>query len=157
MSTLQSLAPRMVSTKALAITGAVDAMLNVAEPLQDTQVMVIGHETIEALCALIGRGYGAATEMAIGGWLPTDRAEIGWCRAWDRWMKPRMALALARRVLLPCGRIVMHDTDSLLAEPIICLLRSTGFSVIRARISPHGTIVSDDWQMFGQNAGAVHA
>lgn len=157
MSTMQSLAPRMAGTKTLAVTSAVDAMLDVAEPLQDTRVLVIGHETIEALCGLIGRGCNAATEMAIGGRLPTERTEIVLVPRIGSLDEARMALALARRVLLPCGRIVMHDTDTLLAAPVVRLLRSKGFSAIRARVSPHGTIVSADWPMFGLNAGPLHA
>lgn len=149
MSTLQSLALRGTRTAMMAVASAVDAMLDVAEPLQDTHALVIGHETTETVRGLIGRGCGVTTEMTIGGRLPTNGAEIVLVPRIGSLDEARIALALARRALLPCGRIVMHDPDSLLAAPIVRLLRTTGFSAIRARVSPLGTIVTADWPMFG--------
>lgn len=136
-------------------------LLDAAEPITDARALVIGPASLEALCGLIGRGCAGATELSLSGRMPAERAEIVLVPQVDSLNEASQIIALARRALLPCGRIVMHDHDGALSPAIARLLRASGFSAVRSRADARGTIITADWPMFGlgsaTNRGNHHA
>jgi hypothetical protein len=109
------------------------------------------------LCGLIGRGCAGATEMAVGARTQADPAEILLMPHIATLSDATQAIAIARRVLLPCGRIVLNDRTGALAGEIKGLLRSAGFSAVRAQQHEAGTLVIADWPMFGFRQDVRHA
>ena len=65
-------------------------------------------------------------------------------------------VSLARRSLLPCGRIVLR-CEAGLADGVRQLLQAAGFAPVVARANEAGVIVSADLPMFGMGRGMRHA
>jgi len=135
----------------------VAAMLAAGEPLPQTHALVIGHHTLELLCGLISRGCAAALEMKPQGRLPAEPAELVLIPDIDTLDAARNALLLARRALLPCGRIVLQDRSGTQATAIADLLRRGGFSAVRVRRGATTTLITGDWPMFGLTTTVRHA
>ena len=136
-------------------------MLDAAAPLESAHAIVVGRGSLEVLCALIGQGCSAATVMAHGGRLPPERAELVLVPLVASLDEAHHAIAIARRALLPCGRIVLRDPNGTLAARMARMLRAAGFSAVRIRpCQAHdgvdGAIVSADWPMFGLHREAAH-
>lgn len=121
-------------------------------------MLVIG-EALEVMCALIRRGCAAAAEVLLsrrptagcGDIATTDIAPAG-IAVVPRLQSPELAaaaVALARRVLEPCGRIVLRDSSETLARHAASLLRNGGFSAIRVRVLPDATLVTAERPFFG--------
>jgi hypothetical protein len=119
--------------------------------------LVIGPDALEVLCGLIGRGCAGATEMAVGARTQADPAEVLLMPHITTLSDATQAIAVARRALLPCGRIVLNDPTGALAGEIMGLLRSAGFSAVRAQQHESGTLVTADWPMFGFRQDVRHA
>ncbi len=127
---------------------ATQAMLDAAEPLQDRHALVIGHDGLDVLCGLIARGCGAAAELQPNGRVPNEPAEIVLATHVDSLDAAAHAIMMARRSLLPCGRIVLQETTGAPAGAVARMLREAGFCSVRLRASPEGTMVTADWPMF---------
>jgi stage V sporulation protein SpoVS len=138
-------------------TPDVAALLDAAEPIQDARALVIGPEALEVLCGLIGRGCAGATETSVAARTQADPAEILLMPHVATLNDAMQAIALARRALLPCGRIVLNDRTGALAGAVMGLLRSAGFSSVRAQQHETGTLITADWPMFGVRQEVRHA
>lgn len=127
------------------------SLLDAAGPLGRSHALVIGHDTLDVLCSLIRRGCGAAAEMGFGGRLPAEPTEIVLVPRIAHLDEAAAAIRLARRTLLPCGRIVLHDSEPRRAATVMRLLRDAGFSGVRSRAGEGmaGAIITADWPMFG--------
>lgn len=112
------------------------ALLDLADPLPDARVILIGPGTLELLCALIRRGCHHATTVQL-----TDRSQAGVA---DIALMPHAsspecidaAVLLAKRALAPLGSIVIRVTESspdALASFTRRTLRLHGFSAIHTR------------------------
>jgi hypothetical protein len=119
--------------------------------------LVIGPDALEVLCGLIGRGCAGATEMAMAARTQAEPAEILLMPHVATLSDAMQAIAIARRALLPCGRIVLNDRTGALAGDVMGLLRGAGFSAVRAQQHETGTLVTADWPMFGFRQDVAHA
>ncbi len=134
-----------------------EAMLDAAEPLAGAHVLVVGHHTIDMLCGLIGRGCGAALERRLDSKLPAEPAELVVMPYADSLEAATTAIAIARRSLLPCGRLLMLDPEGHTAPAIFRLLHAAGFSAVKSRRLAHGVLLIADWPMFGIQREVPHA
>jgi hypothetical protein len=144
----------------LAAGPAGQAMLDAAEPLRGAHALVLCHggsAGLDALCGLIGRGCGAAAELSPEGAMAAEPAEIVLVPGLRDLAAAQRAIAVARRCLLPCGRIVLQDCAGGLAREIVRLLRAAGFTGLRTRDGAEGAIISADWPMFGLHAAGRRA
>ncbi len=135
----------------------IEAMLDAAQAASDTHALVIGPFALDLMCGLIRRGCAAAAELPFEGRQPTERADVilvPHVRCVD---EADRAILVARRTLLPCGRIVLQATTGMLEAAISRRLLSAGFSAIRSRPHKDGTIIAADWPMFGLGREASHA
>jgi hypothetical protein len=138
-----------------AIAGCDSALLDIAGPLDNSHVLVIGHGALEAICALIRTGCAAATE-AVADRPTAETADVV--------LVPRLSadtlartVALTHRALLPGGRCVMAAGSELLARQAAALMRIRGFSCIRVRATADGTLVCAERPWFGPLAQPVVA
>ena len=138
-------------------TPGIAALLDAAEPIQDAHALVIGQESLEVLCGLIGRGCAGATEMPLAVRTQVDPAEILLVPHVATMSDATQAIAVARRALLPCGRIVLNDQNGALTVSLMALVRGAGFSAVRALPHETGTLVTADWPMFGFRQDVSHA
>jgi len=125
------------------------ALLDAAEPLQDAHVLVIGPRSLDIVCGLIRRGCAAALEIPLAGPSCPEPVELVIVPGVDSLEQATAAASLARRSLLPCGRIVMLDTTGRFAAAVARMLRNAGFSGIRSRPLAGGTLLRVEWPMFG--------
>lgn len=135
------------------------ALLDAAEPLRGVHALVIckgGAAGLDALCGLIARGCDAATELSEDGRVPAEPAEIVLAPMIDSIGAAARVVSLARRSLLPCGRIVLR-CEAGLADGVRQLLQAAGFAPVVARANEAGVIVSADLPMFGMGRGMRHA
>lgn len=138
-------------TVAAAASDTCRTMLDVAEPVQGAHALVVCHPGIgglDMLCGLLGRGCEAATELPPDARGRMEPAEIVLVPNVTTLDTANLAIAMARRSLLPCGRIVLRDATGLLATGISRLLHAAGFSFVRVRALAGGNIVSADWPWF---------
>ncbi len=133
------------------------ALLNACGPVDGAHAIVVGHHTIDILCGLLARGCGAALERRLDSSLSAEPAELVVMPCADTLEAAGTAIAIARRSLLPCGRLVMLDPEGNTASAIVQMLQAAGFSAIKTRILPQGTLLSADWPMFGITRGIHHA
>ncbi len=134
-------------------------LLTAAGPLAGVHALVVakpGPVSLDLLCGLISRGCGAAAEAPPYGPTPVEPAEIVLVPQVDRIEVAVSAIQLARRCLLPCGRIVLQDTTANLAPAIAKLLRAAGFSFVRSRPVADVVVISADWPMFGHQLHETH-
>ncbi len=134
-----------------------EALLEAAAPLGGAHALVVGHHSIDMLCGLIARGCGAALERTLDSQLPAEPAELVIMPCADSLEAATTAIAIARRSLLPCGRLLMLDPTGQNAAAIIRLLHAAGFSAVKSRKLPEGTLLSADWPMFGLHTEPHHA
>jgi hypothetical protein len=128
-----------------------DPLLDAIGPLPGARVLVIGHGALETMCTLIRRGCAAATELRSGDRLQPDPESV------DAVVVPRVgsaaeagdAIARAARALAPGGHIALRDVTGQLDRPVAALLRVHGFSALRARPTPTGTVISAERPIFG--------
>jgi hypothetical protein len=128
-----------------------DPLLDTAGPLAGARVLVIGHDALETMCALIRRGCAAATEMRFGDTLSPEPDSA------DAVLVPRVAsaadaadaIARAARALTMGGRIVLRDVSFGLRQTVATLLRIHGFSAMRARMTRAGTVITAERPMHG--------
>jgi hypothetical protein len=125
------------------------ALLDAVGDVAGAHVAVLGAGALPVLCGLIRRGAAAAAELALSDRAIADPAEIVVVPRIASGQQAAQAIALARRALLPCGRIVMRDVSGVLERDIAALLRSAGFVGIRTGRDADGAIVSGEWPMFG--------
>lgn len=135
----------------------VEAMLDTVQAVTDMHALVIGPFAIDVMCGLIRRGCAAASEVPFEGRHPTQRAEIVLVPHVRTLSDAKSAILLARRALLPCGRIAFRVVDTTLAAPISRMLRDAGFSAMRTSAHPDGTIIAGDLPMFGLHNETSHA
>lgn len=135
------------------------ALLDAAEPLRGAHALVIcsgGPAGLDVLCGLIARGCNAAAEMSDDGRIPAEPTEILLAPDIASLGAAARLAALARRCLLPCGRIVLRCEPGLSAAVRQVLLEA-GFAPVVARQTEAGVVVSADLPMFGMGRGARHA
>ncbi len=145
---LQPAASRVQSTAKLTC----QTMLDAAEPLQGAHALVIcpaGPAGLDALCGLIGRGCDTAVHLSPDGRVAPEPAEIVLVPAVANLDQAVQAVSVARRSLLPCGRMVIWDMTGTLASAIARLLRISGFSSVCIRGIAKGVLILADWPMFG--------
>jgi hypothetical protein len=133
------------------LQAACSALLDAAEPLRGVHALVIcngGAAGLDALCGLIARGCDAASEMPETGRVPAEPAEIVLAPMVDTLDRAVRVVLLARRTLLPCGRVVLR-CDAELAEGTSRLLAASGFAKALIRTTDDGVIISADLPMFG--------
>jgi hypothetical protein len=133
------------------------ALLDAAEPLPDAHVLVIGPRSLDIVCGLIRRGCAAALEIPLAGPSSTEPAELVIVPGVDSLEQATAAASLARRSLLPCGRIVMLDTTGRFATSVALMLRRAGVSGVRSRPIAGGILLRADWPMFGLGRERHHA
>lgn len=133
------------------------ALLDLADPLPDARVILIGSGTLDLLCALIRRGcYHAATVQL------TDRSQAGVA---DIALVPHAsspecidaAVLLAKRALVPLGSIIIRLEDSspdALASFTRRTLRLHGFSAIHTRALGDHWLVTAELPLHGRLACA---
>jgi hypothetical protein len=109
--------------------------------LDDQSVLVIGNATLEIICGLIRRGCAAATEIRLrdrpAGTEPADIAILPRLRTLE---EAACGIALAAKLVLPGGRLVLRDGSGRLASAIAAVLPQHGFSAPR-RIADAGGVV----------------
>jgi hypothetical protein len=130
---------------------ASSALLDAAEPLLGVHAVVIcngGAAGLDALCGLIARGCDAASELPETGRVPAEPAEIVLAPRVDTLDRAARVVLLARRTLLPCGRVVLR-CDAEVAEGTSRLLAASGFAKALIRTTDDGVIISADLPMFG--------
>jgi hypothetical protein len=126
----------------------VTTLLDFAGSLEGEHVLVIGG-ALAVMCALIGRGCAAAAEVQLPDRPVVEPADIALVPRLDTLEFAARAVALAQRVLTPCGRIVLRDRSEKLARTAAALLRLNGFSAIRVRVVAGATLVSAERPFFG--------
>lgn len=139
----------LASTTAIFPTAS---MLAVAGPLDAATALVLaapGLRSLDVLCGLIGRGCAAAAELPLDCKVPVEPAEILLVPSLTDAASVKAALSLSRRCLLPCGRIVLEDSEGGLSREIVALLRDVGFCNIRLHAHADSAIISADKPMFG--------
>lgn len=88
--------------------------------------------------------------------MPAEPAEILLAPEIDSIGSAARVVSLARRCLLPCGRIVLR-CEAGLAGGIRQLLHAAGFAPVVVRSTDGGSIVSADLPMFGLGRVVDHA
>lgn len=117
------------------------ALLDGLGPLAGERALILGHGSVELMCALIRGGCEEVTELRIA-----DRPEAGIA---DLVLVPRLAspdqaamvAAHARRALVPTGRIVLAVSGHH-AAPVARVLRLHGFSALRRRDGAAGSVLT---------------
>lgn len=111
-----------------------DGLLDLAEPVEDTRVVLIGADTLELMCALVRRGCASAAMVRLGGRCDAHAAEIAIVPHLDSPAGAEIAVAQARHALVPLGSLVVrlaHDRFGIIATAADAALRRHGFSAIR--------------------------
>lgn len=132
-------------------------LLYMADPVQDSRVVLIGPDTIGLLCELIRRGCLSAATVRLA-----DRPEAGTA---DVALVPcvvsvecaNAAVAQARRALAPLGRLALRlapDPSGTLVQATHRAMLLHGFSAIRLRASAGRMLLSADLPLHGQLARA---
>lgn len=122
-------------------------LLDLADPLPDARIILIGPGTLELLCALIRRGCSHAAMMQL-----TDRSQTGEA---DLALMPHAsspecidaAVVLAKRALAPLGTMIIRLEDSspdALALFTRRTLRLHGFSAVQMpALSDHCLVTAE--------------
>jgi hypothetical protein len=135
-------------------------MLDIAEPLQGAHALILctaGPTALDILCGLIRRGCDAASELPPDGRLSIAPTELVLVPVIANLPDADRAIRMARRGLLPCGRIVLRSPPHL-APAIAATLRIAGFSDISRHQTSDSTIIAADLPMFGPKfTSRVHA
>ncbi len=124
------------------------ALLDAIGPVDGAHVLVIGDATLGMLCGLIRRGCVAAAEMTLHDRPMAEPAELVLVPLLDRPECAERAVALARRVLQPGGRIVLRAASGELAQLAGAMLRQAGFSAVAVRSSAYGTVIGGERPSF---------
>ncbi len=124
-------------------------LLDHAGEVAGAHVLVLGPGSLPVLCGLIRRGAAAAAEAGLAERASVDPAELIVVPRAASLQQAAQAVAIARRALLPCGRIVLRDLSGGLAREIAALLRAAGFVAIRASDDGDGPIITAERPLFG--------
>jgi hypothetical protein len=131
-----------------------DELLDCAGSIPGAYAMVFGRASPEILCGLIRRGAAAAAHLRRddrSSAMPnSDLIILPHC---GDLAKTAEALALARHHMAPGGRVVLRGTGAARVPELAALLTTTGFSHIRCRALPFGTVVTADLPFFGPLGG----
>jgi hypothetical protein len=139
------------ATKVAPPAAAGDPLLDTVGPLAGARVLVIGHGSLETMCALIQRGCAAASETRFGDRLSPEPDSV------DAVLVPCVttaaeagdAIARASRALSMGGRIALRDVGFDLRQTVATLLRVHGFAAMRTRMTRAGTVISAERPIFG--------
>ncbi len=136
---------------------AASDLLDRAGDVTGERVLVLGGGALPVLCGLIRRGAAAAAEFPLNDRGNPDPVELVIVPDVATSGHAAAAIAIARRALLGCGRIVLRPGSGPLARETARLLRLAGFATIRASFGPDGAIVSAERPMFGPTSVRVRA
>jgi hypothetical protein len=127
-----------------------DALFSAVGPVEGLHVLVIGSDTLEVMCGLIRRGCAAAAEIALkdrpAGTEPADIAILPQLRSLT---EAAGAVALAGRLVLPGGRLVLRDCTGRLAGAIAAVLPQHGFSTPRRFTDGRQVVLAAERPFFG--------
>ena len=106
------------------------AMLQgIGDPAGD-RVVIIGHDTLDLMCAVIRQGAAEVTLLRLRERPEAHEADlailVGLCSA----QEASCAIMQARRALAPTGRIVAGASSTQLTREIAATLRTQGFSAV---------------------------
>jgi hypothetical protein len=141
--------PHMQSVTPDPLPDADIALLDCVGRVDDARVLVIGDATLSMLCGLIRRGCTAAAEMQLHDRPISEPADIVVVPHLEGPDCASRAIAQARRVLQPGGRIVLRDPTGSLARQTASLLRMQGFSAVSVRPWSDGSLISAERPSFG--------
>ena len=122
---------------------AADALPDELDPPSGAHALVIGQQTLEALCGLIRRGCAGGTERRPGeqaGPRP-DSAEIAVLSDPASITEAAVSVAMARRALAAGGRIAICNACGLHRRALVALLHIQGFQGIRTHHTPAGLLI----------------
>ena len=132
-------------------------LLDLAEPVEDTRVILIGADTLELMCALVRRGCASAATVRLGERCDAHAAEIAIVPHLDSPACAETAVAQARRALVPLGSLVVrlaHDRYGIVATAAEMALRRHGFSAIRRTMLGSDLVFTAELPLYGQLAAA---
>jgi hypothetical protein len=109
-----------------------DPLLRLAGPIQTTHALIVAAHGLDLMCGLIRRGCLAATTMRVG-----DKPDAG---DYDLVIVPQAAalpssdamIRLARRSLVPQGRLIAGLRNPREATALARRLRLNGFTALRS-------------------------
>lgn len=112
-------------------TELLDPLLRLAGEVRESRALIVGEDCANLLCALIQRGCLAATALRTG-----ERSDP---RNYDLVVVPDAEIAgtadsvcrLARRSLIPLGRLIVGVRDGRTAVALASRLRLNGFTALR--------------------------
>jgi hypothetical protein len=127
------------------------ALLDAAEPVAGSRVLVIGRGALETVCGLIRRGCTAATELADCDHAATEAESVETVvvPSVATMGEAQTAVAVATRALIQGGRIALCAPAGALRRHLPALLGAHGFAAVRAWPSPGGAVLTAERPMFG--------
>jgi hypothetical protein len=133
---------------------AVDDLLDCAGPIAGAHALVLGRGALDVLCRLIRQGAAAAASLRrddrSSATAPADLVILPRC---GELPETEAALTLARRLLMPGGRVVLRDAGPGRGPALAALLGAQGFSHIRCRARPSGAVLTADLPFFWPAGG----
>jgi threonine dehydrogenase-like Zn-dependent dehydrogenase len=128
------------------------ALLQMAGEIRGEHALIIGSRAVGLMCALLARGAAAATLLRPGVRPERREADLAIVPEVSDPEELSVAVAHARRALMPPGRIILRivaGPTQRMAQAVVRALQMHGFSAVRTRAVGHCVLVASELPMFG--------
>lgn len=135
----------------LAVPLSHDAALHqaIGDPAGE-RVVIIGHHTLDVMCAVIRMGASEVTVLRLRERPEAQEADLAILLEPSSMHETTCGVMQARRALAPTGRIVVGALSALSTLEVSATLRAQGFSAVHARSDGEGGgVVSAELPFFG--------
>ena len=135
------------------ISAAEAALLTIADPSLDSQIILIGPHALELLCALLHRGSTNVFATRVSDHPQAGTADVAIIPDIMSSDCLERAVAHARRVLAPLGTVAIHllaDSADALSQQAGQLLLLHGFSAIRVVDFCGETLIRGELPLYGR-------